>query len=232
MTRRIALHVVLAISWLAGAVAYSPAEEGVSATRKFLSTPQTHGISLEDARALGTSAFPELAAALRDDSAKLQWATAAVIMAMIEHPNALDTLNSFMWHRFKGPVDDVTFNSMGCWFRALAVGSKPGDQRVLAFLARGTNPAFWDSLPWSYPALGRVRRNENLSWRATYALGHLPGNDARAVLQRLEARPYFPDQSRAVRYALASNEEITRLGVEEYLRREAQRHGGGGSGGR
>lgn len=113
-------------------------DEETSPVRRFVLRSHSHGIYLEDARKLGSGAFPELAAILREQAAKPYWVNAAVVMGLVGYPAALDTLRSFTWHRFRGPVDRATFTAITGWPSALAVGSQPGDKRILQLLSAGS----------------------------------------------------------------------------------------------
>ena len=205
------------------AIGVASGEES-SPVRRFVLRPHTHGIFLEDARRLGAESFPELAAILREEAARPYWINAAVVMGLVGHPAALDTLNDLAWERFNGPVDAVTFAAMTGWPSALAAGSGPGAQRIFQFLSHGTNPAYWDSLPWSYRPMSRRHRNEYMSRLYTVALGRLPGAEVERLLRRLEQKPYFSAQRADARAALKANADVTKMGIERYLQQQQFRH--------
>lgn len=197
--------------------------EEMSPARRFVLRPHQHGIYLDEVRNLGKEALPELAAILREDSSRQYWAYAAVTMALIGEPAALDTLEDFVWKRFHGPIDETEFQAMGSWQSAIATGGARGDRRVVEALMRGTDPAHWDSLPWSYTKRDTRWRNEFLARVCTNALGRLPGAVVRHILMGLQERPHFELQRKDATSALKANAEVTRIGIEEYLRQQSER---------
>lgn len=117
-------------------------------------------------------------------------------------------------------MDRATFTAITGWPSALAVGSQPGDKRILQLLSAGSDPAYWDSLPWAYPEMPRNERNQYLSRLCTIALGNLPGAEAERLLRQIERRPHFPLQRTDARAALKANAGVTKMGIERYLKQQ------------
>ena len=144
-----------------------------------------YGMPTTNPRQMGPDAVPILEKLLRESEEKRSWLQVVTALAFIGLPSSYDSLRSFIWTRFSGPVDAETFRAL---FRAQATlgafsGSRPD---VIDSLVQSTNPDSWVALPWSYRTkdLGVL-----MAGRSIYALSTIADGKAVAALERMERNP-------------------------------------------
>jgi len=72
---------------------------------RFYTVEYYHGLPRMKARGFGRRSLPILARLLRDPSAKRSWHQIAAGIGLVGDPTYFDTLRSFIWETFRGPVD-------------------------------------------------------------------------------------------------------------------------------
>jgi hypothetical protein len=194
--------------------------------REFVTRNYFHGIPYEEARSLGPQALAELEQMLSDPSMKAHWARIVTMIAYIGAPRSFRILKSFTWERFSGTVDDETWRALLLVPNVMgAIPDAPGAP-VSEYLERGTNPAFWDSLPWTerlharYGDLSLV-----LSKVSINGLAATGTRRAALALAKLRDKPYSKRQVPTIMEGIKVNEEISRIGIAEYQKRTKERLG-------
>ena len=109
-----------------------------------------HGMSQLAARALGTSALPQLARMLRDEQYKHYWAQIAQAIGNIGDTAYFDTLHAFIWERFHGPIDQPTSRAIEI-AQANLYAMASVSPRALDYLIATSTPEAWSSVPWTWP---------------------------------------------------------------------------------
>lgn len=109
-----------------------------------------HGMSHEVVRNLGGDALPMLARMLRDDAYRDDWHKVVFVIGTLGDTAYFDTLRSFIWTRFRGPIDNSTYTAMliaqsnlGLFASALP--------RALSYLIETSNASAWAKVPWVAP---------------------------------------------------------------------------------
>jgi hypothetical protein len=208
-----ALLLILPLLQVAGANA-SP-----DVARDFVITQYTHGVPYEDAHALGESALPQLEAMLHDPLMKPHWSTIVTTIAYVGKARSFQVLKDFMWKRFEGTVDDTTWRALLNTPNVMGVIPDGPGAAVSSYLEKGTNPAFWDGLPWkdSYHGphgdLGIMLSKVSINGLACTGTKH-----AATALAALKTKPYSPRQLPNIVEGLSINEEVAKRGVVAYMR--------------
>jgi hypothetical protein len=88
---------------------------------------------------------------------------------------------------------------------------------VTGYLVNGTNPAFWDSLPWRERYYSRPQLSLLLSEVSINGLACIPSPTAANILARLSNRPYSDGQVSNLLEAVELNREIRARGFAHYI---------------
>ena len=147
-----------------------------------------HGIPSVGSRELGPRAAPILEDIFRDPNEKRYWRQAVIALAFIGLPESYESLRSFVWTRFTGPVDNDTFRALLGAQSALGAlsGSRPD---VIDSLIQSTNPDTWASLPWSFGDYTGRKLGIEMAGASIYALSTIADGRAVAELERLDRNP-------------------------------------------
>ena len=210
---------IIAVVVLISLVSGTGAEGESTRVQDFLKRTYFHGIPYDEARSLGPQALPELEVMLHDDSLKPQWRKIVGIIGYIGAPKSFQILHDFMWERFSGVVDSDTWKALLNVPNVMGTIPDTPNAPVIAYLEQGTNPAFWDSLPWTesyhemHGDLGVV-----LSRVSINGLACTGAQRAKVILKRLETHPFSPRQLSNVREGLEAHERIAKKGLATYLK--------------
>jgi len=173
-------------------------------------------VSFKQARALGPEALPGLSRSLRDPESKGNWAKIVTTIAFIGAPGSYEELHDFIWKRFHGEVDAGT---MGALSAAVGVmGTIPLDHapHLMEELERGTEPAYWDSLPWIWK-MPKEARNQWFSDATISTLGWTGTAKADSVLKRLSKDPRFASREALIAGTIVTNESVRQKGLEKHI---------------
>jgi hypothetical protein len=138
-------------------------------------------------------------------------------IAYVGSPQSFSVLRDFMWNRFSGVVDDDTFRALIAVPGVLGVIPDSTGIGVTDYLERGTNPAFWDSLPWRDRVYSRHQLSVLLSKLSINGLGLIPSPRAANILARLSNRPYSDSQVPNLTEAVENNKEVRAKGLVHFF---------------
>jgi len=180
--------------------------------REFV-TRSYHGFPTFDAQKLGPTAVPILEALLRDPAFKHSWANIAQTIGAIGAPDAFDSLRAFVWARFRGAIDDTTFNGIvaaqvAMWRVA------PTRPEVVQYLEKCSDPSFWTSLPWRLatgPPRGLFLSMSKISINS---LSCIVTPSAIQSLENLHQRPFDSAQLQNIVEGIEREDRILRIGRE------------------
>jgi len=225
-TDRIAilLYLLFSSGGICGA-AQSPPPSNDSLVVNFVSARTNHGIFYDDAHAFGERALGTLEFLLNDDSRKNTWENAVATVGAIGSARGVPILQGFMWRRFHGQVDDSTFRALRNVPIALGLISNSGVSRATQLLEYGTNPAYWDSLPWRDRIYSKVELGSFLATIYVVGLSYTGTESTGRFLAGLARTPYTHRQKAAAMEALQRNNKIHAHGLREVLHQERQERG-------
>jgi len=210
---------------LAATEAQSQPDADISArANEFVRKGYIHGVPYEDARSLGPAAVPHLVSLLSDPEERANWGSICSTLGYIGDPTAFQTLKDFVWKRFKGEINSRSFGDIEIAQESIgfiAATSTP----AMDYLAKGVNPAFWDSLPWRWGRFAGRALSVRMSEVTIVSLPYSNRVEAQKLLLRLRDHPHDPHQTRAVGSALGSYEGIRAQGVSGYIRSIKRRLG-------
>ena len=151
-----------------------------------------HGIPRSRILALGTTAVPLLARAMRDETPQLsghvegRWRHAARAIGVLGDTSYFDTLMVFIWHRFDGEVNRRTLGAMNAAQRNLT-GMAGRSSRVTDYLIRTSSPAAWASAPWRLDnGLPADYVAQHMARASLWALAHVDSEPAHAYIESLK----------------------------------------------
>ena len=205
---------LLSLSHPSSKPAYSAAR--AESVETFVCRQYIHGMPYSEAHSLGAKAIPILSALIEDPSRKQCWANAIAVVAVIGSPESYEILRRFMWERFRGEVDEPTYDALESAVATMGFASLGQPSLVAAYLESGADPKHWSRLPWHYPTVGRERTQRAFSLFSIHSLGFCSNPRARSALLRLKDKPYAPGQEANIRASLRTNEEVTRVGLRAY----------------
>lgn len=187
---------VLAAWALALCLALSPAlakaDSGESLKEKvdfLISRHPIHGLQRSQFLALGDSALPFLAEALRDESRKTSWGNAAAAIGLLGDTSYFDTLRVFIWHRFSGPLDDDTWVAIRLAQMNMA-GIARRSPRATQYLIAMSVPKPWLRLPWTYQKDTREYQAELMAEGALTALSYVDTEPAYSYIASLDTATF------------------------------------------
>lgn len=149
---------------------------------------------------------------------KSKWRRIVGTIAYIGTPRSFHVLRSLMWFRFKGPVDNETWKALLAVPNVMGAIPDSPEAPVIQYLEKGTNPAYWDDLPWSVPEQ-YGNRSITLSKVSINGLACTGSARAASVLARLKEKPYSPRQKPNIEEGLRINHEVQTKGLGAYLDR-------------
>lgn len=181
-----------------------------------------HGMPYEDAGRFGPKALPTLRFLLTDNEYRPNWGYVVTAIAFIGEPGGFEILREFLMDRFKGEVDGDTFSAL---IVAPSVLGIIHDPRVTAYLVRAVEPTSWRGIRWSFESYRDSNLRLLLSEQAITGLSYTGTDQARKVLERLDANPLSPTHLTTIRSGIARNEKIASIGLERYVKElAAARH--------
>ncbi len=204
----------LSLSHTSPTLAYSTTR--AESVEMFVCRQYHHGIPYSEAQSLGAEAVSTLSALIEDPSKKQCWGNAIAVVAAIGSPESYEILRRFVWERFRGEVDEPTYDALESAVATMGFASLGQPSLVAAYLENGADPRYWSRLPWHYPAVGRERTQRLFSRFSIHGLGFCSNPRARSALLRLKDKPYAPEQEATIRASLRTNEEVTRVGLRAY----------------
>jgi len=188
-----------------------PDPEFENEVMKFYTAEYFHGLPRMKARALGRRSLPILARLLRDPSAKQYWHQVAAGIGFVGDTAYFDTLRSFVWDRFHGPVDFRTY--MGLMQAQASLGAMATlSTQVRAYLETVAQPGAWDTLPWHSPppdsreSVGRRMRRMTIG-----SISYTDSDWATALLSEIPVPERDADMAEAVATGREVNNKV-RLG--------------------
>jgi hypothetical protein len=143
-----------------------------------------HGISYARARALGRPALPILARMLRDNHYRKYWHNVAHSIGAIGDTSYFDTLYTFIWTRFQGPIDEYTVEAVHSAQGSLAPMASISP-RALDYLIASTSPSAWTSLPWSARGWPSEYRASILAKSSLIAVAYTDSDRARSAIDAI-----------------------------------------------
>lgn len=175
-----------------------------------------HGMPENAARDLGPSAVGVLSRLLRDDSYKVQWCNIASALAIIGAPETFDTLQAFVWTRFRGEVDRHTFHAILCAHSNIwNLAATRSD--VVDYLVRTANPEEWTEVSWRRPTGTMEGLAISFSAISINGLSCITTPRAIQALRNIQANPYLPQHAPNIEDGVARQERILRIGWAAYL---------------
>jgi len=199
------------------AIAAPPAPQD-SVVEAFTCNNYIHGVPYVAANGLGSAAVPHLRRILQDENSKSCWVNAICVISAIGSPESFAILQSFVWNRFRGEVDEPTYRALEA--ATLTIGytctSQPG--LVIDYLERGANPQRWDSLPWHFTGIEPAELRDSFSNFCIYGLSYCSDPKARSILLNLLDKPYAKGKSARIQSALKTQEKVSAQGLYEYKR--------------
>jgi len=151
-----------------------------------VTTGYFHGMPELEAHRLGSRALPLLAKMLREDKHKIAWTQIAGAIGFIGDTSSFDTIRTFIWARFKGPIDLCTFMAIREAQSSLSAIATTSP-RALAYLVHYAQADSWKSIPWSVPGEGYTRESicEMMANETVIALGYTDLEGAGEALRAL-----------------------------------------------
>jgi hypothetical protein len=185
--------------------------------REFVAAHYHHGMPRLGARRLGGLALPALARLLREETYKEHWHKVAGAIGCIGDPAYFDTLRSFIWDRFHGPIDLATFSALQTAQANLGVMASTS-QRALDYLLSTAAESPWLSVPWYYP---RISSHETAVIFATHTKMAIARTDSDIASAFLRSQPIPTDRyaAHAARSLLETNDKVRHLGFESVWER-------------
>jgi hypothetical protein len=185
-----------------------------------------HGLRYEDARALGPEAIPILRARLHDPNYEGFRSDICSAICMIGAPEGYPILRAFIWDRGKNLYPNLG-EPRPCIAPMVAQSgmgliAKNSDD-ALKYLMQGTNPAYWDSLPWHCSDGGNTRRL--MVNHSIIALTYTERVEARAHLVKISDSGQSEEVRSRAQRAVARFDEIKKLGYAEYVRQDRKNRG-------
>lgn len=154
-----------------------------------LSRRYIHGMPRSKLLALGDSALPILARTLRDDSRKGRWRLAAKAIGLLGDTSYFDTLRTFIWGRFSGPLDVPTWLAIRT-AQVSMTGIARRSVRATEYLASASTPDPWLGLAWSFQGDTREYQARLMAKESIQALSYVDNERAYAYIDSLEYKQY------------------------------------------
>jgi hypothetical protein len=209
--------ILVAASFFAPPVECNPDRSVDSTVVQFIGRTYFHGVPYEDAAQLGPSAFPTLQRMLEDPANAEHWSRIAAAVGVLGVPESFETLRSFVWRKFRGPVDEPTFRALLIAQASIGYIPPTSDKRVVEYLASCVNPMFWMRLPWTFGNLSAPQLSLILSKQSINALSYTGTTEADSVLAWLADHPYAKQQGPNVSEGLPRNRDIRAKGLLKYM---------------
>lgn len=214
--------ILLAVT-LSSVAAAAPPDSLASRVDELITSYHIHGMppsKRAKVRALGAEAIPILRSRLHDPAYRSHRTMICSVIGVLGVPEGFPILRSVVWdpgevsNRVLGSPRDGSTEMVAQ--SAMARIAKRSDE-ALKYLQQGTNPAFWDSLPW-YSMDSKYTRAQ-LARVSIIALASSERREARAFLVELSKssrHEYIRSQARS---AVARFDEIYEVGYDEYVSR-------------
>jgi len=187
----------------------------------FVVSTHVHGVDYGPAHDFGPAAIPVLEQYLQAPEMKEHWPAVLSTLACIGEPQVHDIVDDFIWNRFDGQVDLHTFQALIC---AQSVLGHVGDPQLTFELADGTDPDYWQALPWSYEHYNGEHLRILWSKLSINALSYTATVYAERVLSDLRDAPFHPRQMSNITEGLERIPAIRRMGLDAFERdRDRQR---------
>jgi hypothetical protein len=175
-------------------------------------------VSYTEAHALGPEALPELASLLRDDRYKNQWFVIVHAINFIGDPAGFPVVRDFIFDRFRGEVDDPTFQALYSVVLSMGPLAARSDS-AFQFLIGGTDPSFWTKIHWTNAHHKGAYLRVFLSELSITQLGVSGRPAAVPVLERLMRAPFSSRQIGNIEDGLRIQREIEAVGLDRYYER-------------
>jgi len=170
---------------------------------------------------------------LADSGMKAKWRSVVTTIAYIGSARSFEILRSFMWDRFKGPVDNETWKALLMVPNVMGTIPDTPQSPVIDYLEKGTDPTFWKRLPWTERVHQQIGDLEVvLSEVSINGLSCTGTERAGRILERLRKKPHSASQLSNIKEGIEINEEVRAGGFEAFARRVrtgAPKPNGGGS---
>jgi hypothetical protein len=166
--------------------------------RTFVHRRYIHGVSMVDARALGTQAVPRLHELLAQPSEADAWANIVAVLGFIGDRSSVDVLTRFLTERFDGEVNLPTFTALLAVPLALGdLARARGDSSALGFLRDGAHLSTWNqrAVRWRFRSYQGERLSRLLTRDCVNGIARIGGGPARDLLGQLQSHPESSDQA-------------------------------------
>ena len=187
--------------------------------REFVHSRFFHGVPSGQSRRLGIQALPILSRLLRDEAEKPYWLNIIQTIGPIGDTAYFDTLRAFVWNRFQGDLDLLTFKALMLAQANLGTIANRSSRAVI-YLSTHADPSAWSSLPWHYGAYQGARLGVQMTLSSIDALSYVNDPAVATMLLQLQAEPPAPEQVANISEGLRRNAAIRRIGLLEYQAQE------------
>jgi len=179
---------------------------------RFYTVEYFHGLPSLKARGFGLRSLPILARLLRDPAAKRQWHQIAAGIGLVGDPAYFDTLRSFIWERFHGPVDLRTFMALMQAQSSLGPMA-PLSPGVRGYLEMTAQANAWEDLPWSRPPNTQASIATHMRRRAITAISYTDSDWAANLLTTFSLEAQDPEIAETISIGREVNGRIRLRGL-------------------
>lgn len=187
----------------------------------FVTSEHFHGVPYEQAHQLGPESLPVLEELLAGEIYAQHWTNVVATIAFIDAPRSFDVLLDFLEMRFTGSVDAHTFSALT---NVPSVMGTVHDSRVIGYLIRGSEPAYWTKLNWTHVGYSDAKRASLLSRLCLSGLSFTGSAQARAHFVKLSTLPASDRERRNLAENMSRNDAIAAEGLIPWARRMNAKH--------
>jgi hypothetical protein len=175
----------------------------------------SHGVPYRMAHGFGPRGLPILFRMLDDEQYRDRWVWVVTTMGWIGDRRAFPMLRHFLLARFRGEVDQATFQALMA--APDAIGALH-DREGTEFLVDHVDPDAWGSIQWTVESERGNNQHIPMSIMAINGLSYTGTRRAASVLAELKKKPYSINQVPNIEEGIRRNAEIASKGWEGYLK--------------